>query len=319
MYPRKAWEVSYKRDRAAGISRYVDPGPSRERLRQLHEAHVPARTLARAAGLSDTAVREILDGSRTHVQRSTESRINRLSLSGIYAEQQTGHVPRIGAVRRLQALMAMGWSHDRLEAEGAPGSRNLMYREGHLISIGRWRQIREVYDRLSMTPGPSERTRRWAQALGYAPPLAWDDDTIDDPQAEPAGVLDHGPGAPVVDLVAIRRTIASQSEATPVTRTEQVHVVTAMAARGATDTRIAEHLGLSERTILRIRQRHEIPAGQPTSRPAATAAAYPPATQPASAPTGGTHNSAAAATRRLRTPLNDRNPPATHTLTVSPL
>ena len=104
MYPRKAWEVSYKRDRAAGISRYVDPGPSRERLRQLHEAHVPARTLARAAGLSDTAVREILDGSRTHVQRSTESRINRLSLSGIYAEQQTGHVPRIGAVRRLQAL-----------------------------------------------------------------------------------------------------------------------------------------------------------------------------------------------------------------------
>jgi hypothetical protein len=36
-----------------------------------------------------------------------------------------------------------------------------------------------------MTPGPSDYYRNKARGLGWAPPLAWDDDLIDNPQAKP--------------------------------------------------------------------------------------------------------------------------------------
>jgi hypothetical protein len=36
-----------------------------------------------------------------------------------------------------------------------------------------------------MKAGTSWKTRKLAEAEGWAPPLAWDDDTIDDPQAMP--------------------------------------------------------------------------------------------------------------------------------------
>ena len=41
-----------------------------------------------------------------------------------------------------------------------------------------------------MTPtGPgAERARSTAKRKGWAPPMAWDDDTIDDPQAKPVGL-----------------------------------------------------------------------------------------------------------------------------------
>ena len=40
------------------------------------------------------------------------------------------------------------------------------------------------------------RTRRWAAARGYLPPLAWDDDTIDQPDGRPElGVLVDGEDA----------------------------------------------------------------------------------------------------------------------------
>ena len=122
MVYRKAWEVAYQRDRAAGRARYVDAEPTRARLAELAAAHVPIRALARAAALSDTGVKAILDGSRTHVQQLTAARVAKTSLRGIYAEQPSGHVPRVGAVRRVQALMAMGWSHQELDRAGVPAA-----------------------------------------------------------------------------------------------------------------------------------------------------------------------------------------------------
>ena len=166
MVYRKAWEVAYQRDRA-----------------ELAAAHVPIRALARAAALSDTGVKAILDGSRTHVQQLTAARVAKTSLRGIYTEQPSGHVPRVGVVRRVQALMAMGWSHHELGQAGVPNTARLLTGTGNLVTIQRWREISELYDRLSMTPGPSPQTRGWAKTLGYAPPLAWDEDTIDDPRA----------------------------------------------------------------------------------------------------------------------------------------
>ncbi|WP_205859648.1 helix-turn-helix domain-containing protein, partial [Phycicoccus flavus] len=153
-----------------------------------------------------------------------------------------------------------------------PGTPRLINAPGHLVTVQRWREVRDVYDRLSMTPGPSPETRGWAVKLGYAPPLAWDEDTIDDPTATP-----HVPGpavddrsADVVDLTAVHR-VAHGGDPTPVrlTAIERVAVLRTMAATGASDSDIAERLGVASRTVLRLRQDQQIPSGQPRLRPAA--------------------------------------------------
>jgi len=107
--------------------------------------------------------------------------------------------------------------------------------------------------------------------LGYAPPLAWDEDAIDDPTATPHGADDPmNEGADVVDLTAVRRAATggdpSRVQLSPA---ERIAVVRSMAAAGASDAEIAGRLGVVSRTALRLRQDQEIPAGQPRPRPSA--------------------------------------------------
>jgi hypothetical protein len=54
-----------------------------------------------------------------------------------------------------------------------------------LITKRKHDAIARVYDALWNQPGPSDKGRRRAAKLGYAPPVAWDDETIDDPAAVP--------------------------------------------------------------------------------------------------------------------------------------
>lgn len=107
----------------------------------------------------------------------------------------TRKVPALGAQRRIQALMALGWtSTDIARGAGWP-KREYVLRilHGQNGKPCRWLEIktdariREVYDRLSMTLAPETpwaiRTRKRAARLKYAPPLAWDDiDTDEKPQ-----------------------------------------------------------------------------------------------------------------------------------------
>ena len=156
--------------------------------------------------------------------------------SGCTPQQATGHVPRVGAVRRVQALLAMGWSHHEIAAAGAANTPRLLTGDGDLVTVQRWRQVRDVYDRLCMTPGPSPQTRGWAKALGYAPPLAWDEASIDDPGARPQGDANTGPGARVIDLVAVRRTVDNPGVSPPLNRAERTMAVRALAAAGASES-----------------------------------------------------------------------------------
>lgn len=261
---RKAWEVAYRRERDAGApGRYVAAGPTRDRLARLAAAHVPLKALARASGLSDTALRAILDGRRLQVQRATARRVALLTLTGIFSAQATGHVPRIGAVRRIRALMAMGWSHAEIAAAGAPNSARLINGAGHLMTAEKWRAVRDVYDKLSMTSGPSPETRGWARSLGYPPPLAWDDDTIDDATAVPQHDAREDCGDCASDPVAIERVINGGGPGpTSLTPTERVEVVATLASNGRSDLEIADGLQLSRRTIQRHRAAHGVPPGR---------------------------------------------------------
>ena len=258
----KAWNVAYRRDRDAGRRRYVDAAPVRARLRSLLDAGVPLRTLGRVTGLSATTVSTIVDGTQEHVQRATAARVRHLSLTTLYASVSGGHVPRVGAARRVQALLALGWPHHELGAAGITNSAQIIGAPGELITVHRWRQVRDVYDALSMTPGPSPQTRGWAAKLGYAPPLAWDEDTLDDPNATPnhAGPA-LGRGEDMVDQVAVARASATPGQAATLTAAERRAVVAVMAGSGASDPVIAAHLDVTDRTILRWRSQDRVPAG----------------------------------------------------------
>jgi hypothetical protein len=263
----KAWEIAYHRDRAAGRRRYVPAHDTRARLQDLVHAHVPLRTIARAAGLSDTAVNHIVSGQHKRVRRNTAERVAALNLADVY-DQASGLVPSVGAVRRVQALMALGWRKADLADQGVPAGQ-LVARSRDLIGVTRWRQVREVYDRLSMTPGPSQAARDRAAARGYLPPLAWDEETIDDPRAT---TQDGEEGEAALDCVAVDRAVdmaaadASCGTDLPLTQDERIAVVRRLTARGSSDTEVAGVLGVSDRTVLRLRQRHAIPPGRPPTR-----------------------------------------------------
>lgn len=88
----------------------------------------------------------------------------------------------VGSIRRIQALRALGWPMQMLEArygtflQPPPDAR---------CSAGYARTIRDVYEELSGTTGPSTRVASLALRQGWAPPLAWEGVDIDDPRAFP--------------------------------------------------------------------------------------------------------------------------------------
>ncbi len=96
-------------------------------------------------------------------------------------------VDQTGSRRRAEALMCMGWPAiylaDRLGISRS--GFNAWIHKGRIMRPAA-DKIAALYDELSLTTGPSPRARMWAERRGWAPPIAWDDDTIDDPTAAPA-------------------------------------------------------------------------------------------------------------------------------------
>lgn len=99
-------------------------------------------------------------------------------------------VPAVGTIRRIQALVCMGWSmptlSERLGAARPQTIQNLA-RKPHdaQIRVATAEKIRGLYDELSMLHGPNRVGAARAITKGWAPPLAWDD--IDNPHEKPTG------------------------------------------------------------------------------------------------------------------------------------
>ncbi len=106
-------------------------------------------------------------------------------------------IPAVGSQRRIQALMCLGWSSSDIADAAGWTHRNQVFRilrgqKGRPCSWLRKQtaeKIVQVYAELSMrlpemTP-QRHRTVAYAKRYGYAPPLAWDDADLDDPNAKP--------------------------------------------------------------------------------------------------------------------------------------
>ena len=160
---------------------------------------------------------------------------------------QPGFTSSIGTRRRLQALAAIGWRWSDLgDLLGTTWQAVQYIAAGHHPTV--WTstadRVEAVYELLSGTPGPSPTARHRAAAKGWAPPLGWDDDQIDNPDARPcvAPQLDE----PVIDPERIRRAYAGQR--VNLTPEEKAAAVRAGLERGLALTAVAAALHMSNHT-----------------------------------------------------------------------
>ncbi|MEQ7008490.1 hypothetical protein ABN028_20150 [Actinopolymorpha sp. B17G11] len=207
---------------------------ARQAARHLRALIGAGMTMPQISGVSGVAVRvvqDVVSGRQNRVLRATAERL--LAVTNP-APGPVGSVPSIGVLRRIQGLLAMGWRHRDLDLRTGLDTRTVLYRGHGWVPSSVHLAVSRVYDKLSMTPGPCARTRDTARAAGYAPPLAWDDDTIDAPAVLPNL---HGDGQDAgVDEAAVLRRIAG--DRVPVTPAEAAEVVARMRRAGLPDAAI---------------------------------------------------------------------------------
>lgn len=176
----------------------IDATPTRQHVQHLLDLGLTRESIARAAGVGPTVVGRL---TTSPPPRLIDTRIaHALTTVTWRPTERQAVVLSVGARRRAQALAAIGWPMSDLAARVGMTAGNLSVTIAHpRLSYRHWVAIRDVYDEWSMTPGPSRKTRQVAAARGWAPPLAWDDDTIDDPHTD-ADQGDRRPGRPGVHV-----------------------------------------------------------------------------------------------------------------------
>lgn len=170
---------------------------------------------------------------------------------------RTGHtlmVDATGTHRRLQALMAIGWSLPAIAAhlnDRGPNIRRVLLAPRLTRRLAD--RIAAVYENLCMTrPAGHDRTsiaaiartRIFAARRGWLPPLAWDDIDTDPHPATVESTRD-------VDEVAVE--LATHGHKVRLTPAERRACVRRLHAQRHSDGRIADTIGCDEKTVGRIR------------------------------------------------------------------
>lgn len=134
-------------------------------------------------------------------------------------------VPSIGFQRRVRALQAIGWSRSEIGALLGIGATTITSRmEYKKITPGNHAAMVALYDTICMTPGSGPkayRNRLIAARKGWQPPLAWDDETIDDPNAEPWKPSEEA-GDLFDEVVVLRAMNGQRVSASPIERAEVI-------------------------------------------------------------------------------------------------
>jgi hypothetical protein len=175
---RKRWQL----ERERGISRTVDPRPVALHVAALIGAGWTHRAIAGAAGVAPQTVTRLTRGVAKSIGREAAGKILAVDVAQVpsIASHQTAEpfVSRVGTVRRIQALMFMGYSGRDLRAYGI-NSYNLLNQQGRWVTRSTHDKVAAVYRGLSHVPGPTPRSRREAERRGYVGPAAWEDIDLD--------------------------------------------------------------------------------------------------------------------------------------------
>lgn len=228
-------------------STYTDAAPIREHVQRLLAAGLTRRRIAELSGLNRKQV-QVLLGGRTDrgtgpariVSHRTATALLALSVPDIgWTLAADRHlVDATGTVRRLQALVAAGWTQGELGHRIGVAERNmspLVHGRLRRVTAARARSVAGLFAELQLRPGPSGAARRRGAAHDWALPLEWDEESIDDPAAKP------------------QRARWTRSSAV----TERRERVVELTARGLTCVQIADLLAVTPAVVIadRIRGR----------------------------------------------------------------
>jgi hypothetical protein len=181
----------------------VDAAPAREHVARLRASGIGTRRIAELAGLNESVVRRVARGlgpadpPSRRVRRKTAEAI--LAVRPRLEDMAPSRIiDSTGSRRRIQALAAIGIPLREVSRRAGwrPTRASGILVRGHITARCAL-DVRRVYDELwnaSYRPQDGYRAEgarkaiEHAREMGWAPPMAWDDDAIDDPAAKPAGM-----------------------------------------------------------------------------------------------------------------------------------
>lgn len=219
---RRAYQrhLSYDHDR--NRRRRVSPKRAARHALALEAAGVPLSQIALRAGVSRGTVFRAVGRSYPQPPAMEATKLAAiLSVPFPDAPANRGYVPRIGVIRRVRALNAIGWPRTEIAARLGMTPQNLTQlvngcrgadaRPNAWVQGETWHKVADLYDELCMIPGPSRRSRIVAARKGWAPPLAWVN--IDDANEKPTEIRRHwhaGPNHNEVDHAVVERLLSGE-------------------------------------------------------------------------------------------------------------
>lgn len=225
---------------------YTDAEPVRAHVRNLQAVGLGLRRIAELAGVHRSQLTSLLNG-RPHRGTGPSRQVNRDLAAKILAvpvpdiphrlAADRHRIPAVGTTRRLQALVAFGYTQSDLCSRLGMSATNgtcLFSGAQVLVTATTARKVEALFDALQLIPGPSDRARQRAARRGWAPPLAWDEDTIDNPDAVAEGA--RGNGRTKLDA-------------------DEYHDLRQL---GFTDDQVAERAGIQRESLLRWLERKGI-------------------------------------------------------------
>jgi len=204
-------EYAHSYRHLVSINRYdsglVDVAPAREKIIQLQTIGYGYNQIAKMAGLNYNTIHAIVHGEpwagkkpRARVQRDVVTQIRSITPDPAKLPPRST-VDGTGTRRRIQALHALGFSNAYIA--GRLGVNKANFRRSSnskQVTVKRACEVREIYEELwDKHPDVSTvekrravtATKRWALKNDWPPPMAWDDDHIDNPKAKPSGTRKH--------------------------------------------------------------------------------------------------------------------------------
>ena len=179
---------------------YVDAQPTREHVEKLRAAGMGLNQIGKASGVAHGVLSKLIYGERGMAPSKRIRWETAIRLQAVHADlgamAARNFVDGTGTRRRVQALVALGWSQSQLAERLGKTATNFSRTctADTPVRVETARAVAALYDRLWDTRPPetghrekiaASRARRYAAQRGWVPPLAWDGTDIDDPAAHP--------------------------------------------------------------------------------------------------------------------------------------
>lgn len=188
---RSLYTPTYQRIMATGpddirlpSNRLIDGTVARNIVGTLTGMGWTLREIAEKAGLSPkTIIKDNMEAVQTEtLERLLHARRTLLETTPNGPGEQ--YVPSFPMLRRVDALMAMGWDRKEI-AQRAGVTPEIIRTTKKRVAKQTATAVAAAYERMRFSLGGNDITRRRAKRLGYAPWSAWPNGTIDVANAVP--------------------------------------------------------------------------------------------------------------------------------------